>query len=187
MPTSLRETAHGCIEMRFRARNRTRMRGNTLTILVKKHQNRGQLKNASVGADAEAGVTSMRSSQPKPSPCPGRRHVGGRGCRRSRSHRVGATAAGRDSPDAWPKAVNSPISDATLAEGRRWRDRIRGIGPVHSRQVMQRDTRAPAVGGRPDQQRYQHNHQRQAQHGMRPHHSEIDPRRSSRQLAADRR
>jgi len=39
---------------------------------------------------------------------------------------------------------------------------------------MQRDASAPAVGGRPDQQRQQHNHHRQAQHGMRTDHSEID-------------
>lgn len=57
---------------------------------------------------------------------------------------------------------------------RRRRDRIRRIGPVHSRQVMQRDTCAPAVGGRPDKQRQQHNHHRQARHRMRTDHSEID-------------
>ena len=57
---------------------------------------------------------------------------------------------------------------------RRRRDGIRGIGPVDSRQVMQRDARAPAVGGGPDQQRHQPNPHRQAQHRMRTHHSEID-------------
>jgi hypothetical protein len=61
-----------------------------------------------------------------------------------------------------------------LADRRgRW-DRIRRIGPIHSRQVMQRDTCAPAVGGRPDKKRQQHNHHRQAQHRMRTDHSEID-------------
>ena len=49
-----------------------------------------------------------------------------------------------------------------------------GSGQSHSRQVMQRDSRAPAVGGRPDQQRHQPNSHRQAQHRMRTHHSEID-------------
>jgi len=57
---------------------------------------------------------------------------------------------------------------------RRRRDRIRRIGPAHSRQVMQRDTCAPAVGGRPDKKRQQHNHHRQAQHRMRTDHAEID-------------
>ena len=63
---------------------------------------------------------------------------------------------------------------STSAGRRRRRDRIGRIGPVQSRQVMQRDTPAPAVGGRPYQQRHQHNHDRQAQHRMRTHHSEID-------------
>ena len=49
-----------------------------------------------------------------------------------------------------------------------------GSGRVHSRQVMQRDTGAPAVGGRPDHQRRQHRQHRQAQHTMRTSHSEID-------------
>src|SRR3954471_13934724 len=39
---------------------------------------------------------------------------------------------------------------------------------------MERNTRAPAVGGGPDQQRYQDNHYRQAEHTVRTHHAEID-------------
>ena len=61
-----------------------------------------------------------------------------------------------------------------LTDRRGRRDRIGRIGPIHSRQVMQRDTYAPAVGGRPDKQRQQHDHHRQAQHRMRADHSEID-------------
>jgi hypothetical protein len=45
--------------------------------------------------------------------------------------------------------------------GRWWRDRIRGIGPVHSRQVMQCDARAPAIRSRPERP-------------MRAHDAEID-------------
>jgi DNA-binding response OmpR family regulator len=51
-------------------------------------------------------------------------------------------------------------SVAHMADRRR--DRICRIGPVQSRQVMQRDTCAPAVGGRPDKQRQQHHLHRQA-------------------------
>ena len=61
-----------------------------------------------------------------------------------------------------------------LADRRGRRDRIRRIGPEHSRQVMQRDTCTPAVGGRPDKKHQQHSHHRQAQHRMRTDHSEID-------------
>ena len=57
---------------------------------------------------------------------------------------------------------------------RRRRDRIRRIRPAHARHVMQRDTRAPAVGGRPYQEHRQQNQHRQAQQTMRAHHSERD-------------
>ena len=39
---------------------------------------------------------------------------------------------------------------------------------------MQRDAGAPAVGRRPDQQRDRDHLERQAQHGMRADHSEVD-------------
>ena len=52
--------------------------------------------------------------------------------------------------------------------------RIRRIGPVDSRQVVQSDPHAPAVGGRPHQHRQQHRQHRQAQHRMRTDHAEID-------------
>jgi len=74
-----------------------------------------------------------------------------------------------------------------LADRRGRRDRIRRIGPVHARQVMQRDTCAPAVGGCPEKKRQRHNHHRQAQHRMRTDHSEIeqDDNRANRQPIAD--
>jgi hypothetical protein len=77
---------------------------------------------------------------------------------------------------------------STGGAGRRGRrDGIRRIGPVHPRQVMQRDTCAPAVGGCPDKQRQQHNHHRHAQHRMRTDHAEInqDDQHGNRQPIAE--
>ena len=54
------------------------------------------------------------------------------------------------------------------------RERIRGIGPEHSREVVQRDTRAPAIGSGPDEHRRHYRHRHQAQDGIRTHHSEVD-------------
>ena len=45
---------------------------------------------------------------------------------------------------------------------------------MHSRQIMQRDPRSPAAGSRPDQQGHRRHHQRQAQHRIRTHDSEVD-------------
>ena len=69
----------------------------------------------------------------------------------------------------------NPVTSA-LARSRigRRRNRIRGIGPEHARQVVQRDRGAPAVGRRPDRQRHQHCHQREAEDGMRADDAEID-------------
>jgi hypothetical protein len=86
--------------------------------------------------------------------------------RKTRS-RAGGTAH-RSSPS------RRTVASRTSASGRRRRNRIRGIRPIHSRQVIQRDTHAPAVGGRPDHQPHQRNHHRQAQRRMRTEHSEID-------------
>jgi len=63
---------------------------------------------------------------------------------------------------------------ASEAGRRRRREGIRGIGPVHPRQVVQRDTRACAVVVRPDSQHHQYDHHRHAQHSMRLQYSEID-------------
>ena len=45
--------------------------------------------------------------------------------------------------------IASALGFTVEAICRKWRDRIRGISPAHSRDVVQRDTHAPAVGGGP--------------------------------------
>ena len=57
--------------------------------------------------------------------------------------------------------------------GRR-RDRIGRVRPVHSRQVVQRDGRAPAIGSRPDYNAPQRDQHRHAQRRMRANDAEID-------------
>ena len=63
---------------------------------------------------------------------------------------------------------------------------IRRIRPVHSREVMQRNARAPAVGRGPDYQRQQETKNRQAQY-RRTRYAEIDQEDhdADRQSAAD--
>jgi hypothetical protein len=113
-------------------------------------------------------------------------------CRLRRANDSGAAFVHSDS--ALRAAIFStprqhgPSRTSRARAGRtRRRDRICGIGPVQARQVMQRDTRSPAVRGRPDKQRHQQTEHRQAQRRMQRHDSEInqDDHHANRHAIAD--
>ena len=84
-------------------------------------------------------------------------------------------------PTFWSECANTgfawsvrPSARSRARIGRERRKGIRGIGPIHARQVVQRDTRTPAVWSRPNQQRHQDHQHRHASDRMRTHHPEID-------------
>ena len=79
-----------------------------------------------------------------------------------------------------PAVVRSRLASAFGPRGwpgsKSWRNRVRRIRPVDPRQVVQRDTRSPAIRECPEPDDCQHGEHREAQHAMRTQHSEVDQR-----------
>ena len=89
--------------------------------------------------------------------------------------RKSAYICGRYGPSgSWSPVLREALVFASHRGRRRRRNGIRGIGPIHPGQVMQRDSDAPTIGRRPDDEGDQHNQQAQAQQAVHTLDSEVD-------------